>query len=57
LYLNGSKKFISTFDEQKKETKNEIASLDDIFAYSTTLLNTVINYDKEKLTNEVNAVN
>jgi len=50
LYLNGSKKYLATFDEQKKEVKNEISSLDDIFNYSETLLKTVENYDKSKET-------
>ncbi len=46
LYLNGSKKFFATLDEQKKEVKNEIESLDDIFKHSETLLKIVSNYDK-----------
>lgn len=46
LYLNGSKKFFATLDEQKKEVKNEIESLDDIFKHSETLLRIVSNYDK-----------
>jgi len=41
LYLNGNKKFIVTFDEQKNEKKSEIASLDDIYSFSDTLLNTI----------------
>jgi predicted type IV restriction endonuclease len=48
LYLNGSKKFFVTLDDQKKEVKNEINSLDDIFKYSATLLKIVDNYDKSK---------
>jgi hypothetical protein len=48
LYLNGGKKFIATFDEQKKETKNEISALDDIFNYSDTLHLIVQFYDKSK---------
>lgn len=48
LYLNGSKKIFATLDEQKKEVKNEINSLDDIFKYSETLLRIVNNYDKSK---------
>lgn len=48
LYLNGNKKFISTFDEQKKETKTEIAELDDIFKYKDALLKMVEMYDKPK---------
>ena len=46
LYLNGSKKYLAVIDEQKKEIKNEILSLDDIFNYSDTLLKIVENYDK-----------
>lgn len=50
LYLNGSKKYIATLDEQKKEIKNEITTLDDIFKYSETLLKTIDTYDKSKET-------
>lgn len=48
LYLNNNKKFIGLFDEQKKEAKLEIATLDDIFQYSDLLSKTVENYDKYK---------
>jgi hypothetical protein len=48
LYLNGSKKFLATLDQQKKEIRNEIASLDDIFNYSELLFQIVENYDKSK---------
>lgn len=48
LYLNGSKKFFVTLDDQKKEVKNEINSLDDIFKHSEKLLKIVDNYDKSK---------
>jgi len=48
LYLNGNKKFFVTLDDQKKEVKNEINSLDDIFKHSETLLKIVDNYDKSK---------
>jgi hypothetical protein len=48
LYLNGNKKFIATFDDQKKEIKNEITSLDDIFNFSDTLKRTVEGYDGGK---------
>ena len=51
LYLNGNKKFIGLFDEQKKESKTEILSLDDIFNHSTSILKTIEIYDK---TNETN---
>lgn len=48
LYLNGSKKFFVTLDDQKKEVKNEINSLDDIFQHAETLLKIVDQYDKSK---------
>jgi hypothetical protein len=48
LYLNGSKKFFVILDDQKKEVKNEINTLDDIFKHSETLLKIVDNYDKSK---------
>ncbi|OQP45435.1 restriction endonuclease [Niastella yeongjuensis] len=48
LYLNGSKKYIGIFDEQKKEIKNEIASLDDIFNFTELLHKTITFYDGEK---------
>lgn len=37
LYFNGSKKYFVTLDENKKEIKTEILSLDDIFNFSETL--------------------
>jgi hypothetical protein len=46
LYLNGTKKFIALFDENKKEVKNEITSLDEIFNYSEQLISTVATLDK-----------
>ena len=46
LYLNGGKKFIGLFDENKKETKNEIETLDDIFKHSAELLKTIEMYEK-----------
>jgi hypothetical protein len=50
LYLNGSKKFFVTLDEQKKEVKHEIASLDDIFKHSEALYKIVDSYDGSKET-------
>ncbi|MEO5641714.1 MAG: type I restriction endonuclease [Bacteroidia bacterium] len=47
LYLGG-KKSIGIFDEQKKEIKNELATLDDIFKYADELLKTVDSYDRAK---------
>jgi hypothetical protein len=46
LYLNGSKKYFVTLDEQKKEVRNEITTLDDVFKFSELLLGIVDNYDK-----------
>ena len=46
LYLNGGKKYIGLFDENKKETKNEIETLDDIFKFSIELLKTIELYEK-----------
>lgn len=46
LYLNGTKKYLVTLDEQKKEIKNEIISIDNIFEHSETLLTIVDNYEK-----------
>lgn len=48
LYLNGTKRYIGTFDENKKETKNEILTVDDIFMYAEILEKTVRCYDGEK---------
>jgi hypothetical protein len=50
LYLNGGKKYFATLDEQKKEIKVEITSLDDIFKFTENLLKIVDNYDKSKET-------
>jgi predicted type IV restriction endonuclease len=50
LYLNGGKKYFVTLDDQKKEVKNEITSLDDIFKHSDTLFKIVESYDKAKET-------
>lgn len=46
LYLNGGKKYIGTLDENKKETKFEIGTLDEIFNYSEILLKTAELYEK-----------
>lgn len=48
LYLNGGKKYLATIDEQKKEVRNEISSLDDIFNFAELLHKIVANYDGEK---------
>jgi hypothetical protein len=46
LYLNGSRKFIGTFDAEKKESKSEISSLDDIYKFSTQIISAAEAYDK-----------
>jgi hypothetical protein len=46
LYLNGGKKYLGTLDENKKETKIEIVTLDEIFNYSEILLKTTELYEK-----------
>ena len=38
LYLNGGKKYFALMDEQKKEIKNEINTIDDVFNFSDDLL-------------------
>lgn len=48
LYLNGSKKYFVILDDQKKEVKSEITSIDDIFSHSETLHKIVAAYDLEK---------
>jgi hypothetical protein len=48
LYLNGSKKYFAFIDEQKKEVRNEIATLDDIFNFAELLHKIVAAYDSEK---------
>jgi hypothetical protein len=42
--MNGSKKYLSTFDSAKKETKQEILTLDDIYNFSEQLRTTVETY-------------
>lgn len=46
LYLNSTKKYLVVLDELKKEVKNEINSLDDIFEYANMLSDTVDNLEK-----------
>lgn len=49
LYLNGSKKYFVTLDENRKEVKNEIISIDDIFQYSDTLIQIIERYEVVKV--------
>jgi len=47
LHLNGGNKYISLFDKHKKEKKELIESIDDIYAFEQQLLDTVTFYDEE----------
>jgi hypothetical protein len=47
LYLNGNKKYFVVLDENKKEVKTEIQTLDDIFTFSDKLFEIAENYDKK----------
>ena len=47
LYFNGkSKKYISTFNADKTETKHEIVDLNDIFNFEDELCEIIKVYDK-----------
>lgn len=49
LWLNGqTKKYLGLFDKDKKESKNELSSIDDIYNFSTQLLETINYYEGEK---------
>ncbi|GIQ57096.1 hypothetical protein Flavo103_02320 [Flavobacterium collinsii] len=47
LHLNGGKKYISLFNENKNETKTAITSIDDIYQFGKELLDTVGLYETE----------
>ncbi len=49
LYLNGNKKYIGLFDQDKKETKHEIYELEDIFNMGKELLEGVMGYGGKEL--------
>lgn len=49
LFLDGNKKYISIFDENKKETKHLIENIDEIYNFSAQLFKTIENYEKEKI--------
>ena len=44
LYFNGSKKYVGTLDSTKKEIRNDINNLDDIYNFAAQLLATVDTY-------------
>lgn len=46
MYFNSiNKKYLSTFDENRKEIKHEISSLDDIYSYSKEICDAISFYD------------
>lgn len=53
LYLDGSKKYLATLDAERKEVKQEMASLDDIFKYADLLIQTVEDYDEPSINKAV----
>lgn len=53
LYLGATKKSIGFLDANKKETKFEFSSLDDLFGFSDRLLSAVKLYDSDKVENVV----
>jgi len=48
LYFNGTKKYIATLNEERKEVRHDLISLDDIFNHSEVLLEVLANYEKAK---------
>jgi hypothetical protein len=44
LHFNSTQKYVGILDEQKKETKYSISSIDDIYKFSDELLNVVQRY-------------
>lgn len=48
LWLNGSKHYISFFDENKKDLKAELANLDDLYKFSDQLLLTATTIETRK---------
>jgi len=48
LYLNGGKKYIALFDEEKKEIRKEITTLDNIYDHADSLVEQVKKYMNNK---------
>lgn len=48
FYLGGLKKYLVVLDDQRKEVRHEIATLDDIFGFSEVLLKVLSGYEKAK---------
>jgi len=49
LYLGGSKDHLCVLDENKKEIRYELVSLDDIYKYADVLLTAVSRIEKQKV--------
>jgi len=49
LYFNGTKKYLITFDQAKKEVRTEIKNLDEIYGYSNLLLAALNNYTNQSV--------
>jgi hypothetical protein len=47
LHLNGGKKYIGLFDENKQESRQLLSELSDIYSYAEDLLKTVGYYEKD----------
>ncbi|GAB3284339.1 type I restriction endonuclease [Larkinella harenae] len=47
MYMNGQKKYIAFVDEARKETRNEIQSLNDIYNYADQLKKSLAMYEKK----------
>lgn len=45
LWLNGTKKYLGLFNDNKKENKVEILTIDDVYKYSEQLIKTIEIYD------------
>lgn len=48
LYLNGNKKYLALLDQNKKEVRSEIKSLDDLYLFAEQLCLAVDNYESPK---------
>ena len=48
LYLNGNKKYLAIIDQNKKEVKNEIKTLDEIYSFSDLLIQIIEKFDLNK---------
>ena len=46
FYFNGSKKYLALLDKEKKETKIEIKSLDDLYNYQSKLSDVLENFEE-----------